>query len=666
MAAPDPRHHDAPTLQLQPGRRGGPAPDPAVGRSSVVIDGRPGGGLPPEDHALDRPVKLVVWDLDETLWEGTLSEGPVFLPQARIDLVRTLNRRGIVNAICSKNDEADARAQLEGAGLWDEFVFARIDWSPKGERVAGIIEDAQLRAPDVLFIDDLPLNREEVRHAAPGIRVAGPEVLDDLLDHPGFAGKDDGALTRLHQYRVLESKLADRRASTGGNEDFLRSCAIRIGVVTDITGQAERLFELANRTNQLNFTKRRLDWEEFSSMLDEPGRTSGFVRVRDRYGDYGICGFFSVSPRDGSLTDFLFSCRVLHMGVEQWVYEYLGRPPVQVVGEVASSLDGHVDWITRADEELADGGDEPAPGSGAPAVAPQPNRVLMVGGCDLTTTEQFLGGDIVAEFSHTGPSGAFIYVGHTETLRRSAEGITADMGDLVDRIPFLDRGVFASPVVVRPDYDVLVYSVLTDYTQGLYRHRSTGLVVPWHQFEVDVTEPRHWPDLERRFAREGMDRAFLEWFADGFDHLGGVGVARFQENIAWLSRAIPPGARLILLNGAEVPIENPKEPGRYLHHRVMNQALDEVVADLPNASVCDLRTFVVSEDDLMSDIRHYRRHVYLRMAEEIRAAAGHLVVQPESTRTQAYRALRAFGGRRKLDVERLARRLQGVGRGRAS
>jgi FkbH-like protein len=625
----------------------------------MVIDGRPEGGLPPEDQTLDRPVKLVVWDLDETLWEGTLSEGPVLVPQARIDLVRALNRRGIVNAICSKNDEADARAQLVGAGLWDEFVFASIDWTPKGERVAGIIEDAQLRAPDVLFVDDLPFNREEVRHAAPGIRVAGPEVLDGLLDRPGFAGKDDGALTRLHQYRVLESKLADRRASVGGNEAFLRSCVIRVGVVTDTASQAERLFELVNRTNQLNFTKRRLDWEEFSSMLDEPGRASGFVRVRDRYGDYGICGFFSVSPHDGTLTDFLFSCRILHMGVEQWVYEYLGRPPVQVVGEVASSLDGHVDWITRADDELADGGDEPAPRGGGHAAPAQPNRVLMVGGCDLTTTEQFLGGDIVSEFSHTGPSGAFIYVGHTETLRRSAEGITPEMGDLVDRIPFLDRGVFASPVVVRPDYDVLVYSVLTDYTQGLYRHRGLGLVVPWHQFVVDATDPRQWPVLERRFAREGMDRSFFEWFSEEFESVGGITVDRFQENIRWLAASLPRGARLILLNGAEVAIDNPKEPERHLHHRTMNAALDDVVAGLANATVCDLRTFVLSEDDLMSDIRHYRRHIYLRMAEEIRALGSpDLVVQRERATVRAYRSAWAFAGRRKIEARRLYRRFR--------
>ena len=142
------------------------------------------------------PVKLVVWDLDDTFWRGTLSEGPVVIDPTRSDLVRTLNRRGIVNAICSKNDLAPVRAELERLGLWDEFVFARVDWTPKGPRVAEIIEDAQLRPENVLFLDDLPSNLAEAEHFAPGLQTAGPELLDQLLDLTQLAGKDDSGLSR--------------------------------------------------------------------------------------------------------------------------------------------------------------------------------------------------------------------------------------------------------------------------------------------------------------------------------------------------------------------------------------------------------------------------------------------------------------------------------------
>ncbi len=131
----------------------------------------------------------------------------------------------------------------------------------------------------------------------------------------------------------------------------------------------------------------------------------------------------------------------------------------------------------------------------------------------------------------------------------------------MDRITFLDQRRLRLAGGGRPDYDVLVYSVLTDYTQGLYRHRDLGLIVPWHQFNLDATDPVNWPWLERRFAREGMDRSFFQWFADEFECLGGISVDRFQENIRWLAGSLPEGARMILLNGAEVPDGQPERAG---------------------------------------------------------------------------------------------------------
>ena len=614
----------------------------------------------PSAEALSEPVKLVVWDLDETLWRGTLSEGPVHLDPSRIELVRALNRRGIVNAICSKNEPGEARARLEQDGLWDEFVFTRIDWSPKGPRVAQIVEDIQLRPESVLFIDDLPLNRGEVRHFVPGIRTAGPDILNELLSLPEVAGKDDRELSRLRQYQILEAKVADRQAATVTNEAFLRSCDIRVGVYYDTESELERLFELVNRTHQLNFTKRRPDRRQFEAMLADPRHESGYIRVRDRYGDYGICGFYSIALEDGALSDLLFSCRVLHMGVEQWVYDHLGRPAISVIGEVASPLEGTVDWITM-DTEACDGKRSAEVGHGdrlAPSPA-QPSRVLMIGGCDLTTTAQFLGGRITTDFAHTGPTGAFIHVGHTELLRQSAAGLSEQQRSVVRRIPFLDEEVFASPAVVAPDYDVLVYSVLTDYTQGLYRHRDLGLVVPWYQLDLDVTDSALWPSLEARYAREGINRDFLAWFAGEFEWLGGIAPDTFGDNVRWLAGRIPTGAQLVLLNGAEVPIDNPKEPARHLRHQTMNSALDRVVATLPNATVCDVRTFVAGEEDLTDNLRHYRRHAYLRMAEEIRAVTtSGLTLEHEPLARRAFNACYTFAGRRRMQLRRLGKRLR--------
>ncbi len=453
--------------------------------------------------------------------------------------------------------------------------------------------------------------------------------------------------------------MADRQAVTSTTEEFLRACNIRVGVYYDTESELERLFELVNRTHQLNFTKSRPSRDQFETMLADPRRETGFIRVRDRYGDYGICGFYSLSLDGGTLTDFLFSCRVLHMGVEQWVYDHLGRPTLSVVGEVASSLEGTVDWITM-DTEACDGKRRAEVGHGGRRPSPsQPNRVLMIGGCDLTTTAQFLGGRITTDFAHTGPTGAFIHVGHTELLRQSASGLSDQQREVVRRIPFLDEGVYASPAVVAPDYDVLVYSVLTDYTQGLYRHRRLGLVVPWYQLDLDVTDPALWPSLENRFGREGIDLDFLTWFAGQFEFLGGITGEAFQENVRWLAGRVPAGAQLVLLNGAEVPVDNPKEPGRHLRHQTMNSALDEVVASLPNATVCDVRAFVLGVDDLDDNLRHYRRHAYLRMAEEIRAVtASGLTLERKPLTSRVFNACYTFAGRGRVQLRRLRKRLR--------
>lgn len=83
---------------------------------------------------LQEPVKLVIWDLDDTFWKGTLGEGDVELVEDHAVVVRELNRRGIINAICSKNDFAMAKQRLQAAGLWDEFVFPELAGLLRGRR----------------------------------------------------------------------------------------------------------------------------------------------------------------------------------------------------------------------------------------------------------------------------------------------------------------------------------------------------------------------------------------------------------------------------------------------------------------------------------------------------------------------------------------------------
>jgi len=560
----------------------------------------------------------VIWDLDETLWSGTLSEGEVVLAEAHAEIVRELNRRGIVNSICSKNEHDHTRERLVTEGLWDEFVFPSISWSPKGPQIARIIEDMQLRPANVLFIDDNIGNLQEARHYVPGIQTAGPELIGALLTLPQAKGKDDRALSRLLQYRILERKAVDRVVATGSNDDFLRSCGIRVELNENCTKEMGRLLELINRTNQLNYTKSRLTEDELSTILNDASRDTRYVHVSDRYGDYGICGFYSV--HDGRLTDFVFSCRILHMGVEQWLYNYLGKPALEILGDVATPLDSYetVDWISLEAQQLSHR--TPTPSKRG---IWSKERVMLKGGCDLWVVHDFLDGSLKMEFTYPSSTGADIRGDHTEILRRSNQSVLDQFGATIDRLPFLDHAAFASRIIRAPEsLGIVIYSVLMDYTQGLYRFEDTDFVVPYGQHDEDITDSVNWPYLESRWCSVGIDRSFLQWFSQHFAYQGGLTAQALQSNIRWLSSNMPVTSRLILINGAEVDVDIDREKNRHLHHRHMNNALDEVVAELPGASICDVREFVTSPEDIAENLRHYTRQKYLRMADALTTLVG--------------------------------------------
>src|SRR4051794_17302260 len=140
---------------------------------------------------MTEPVRLLIWDLDETFWRGVLSEGGVEIVEARVEIVRELARRGVVSSICSKNDAAEVEAVLAAQGLWQHFVAPSIAWAPKGPRIAALLETLGLRPATVMFVDDNPHNLEEARRFCPGLQIRGAEALAGLLDDPLFQGKPD-------------------------------------------------------------------------------------------------------------------------------------------------------------------------------------------------------------------------------------------------------------------------------------------------------------------------------------------------------------------------------------------------------------------------------------------------------------------------------------------
>jgi FkbH-like protein len=327
---------------------------------------------------IQNTVKLVVWDLDDTFWQGALGEdGMVPLPR-NVEMVQELARRGIPSSICSKNDPDVATRALTALDVHQYFVFPRICYSAKGKSVAEIIDAAALRAENVLFIDDNRLNLAEVEYFNPGIMAFHPsDILDRLLDDPKAQGKSDPELTRLKQYQLLQKKFEEQQTSNLSHEEFLRSCNIRVTVSHDVEQNFERVLELINRTNQLNYTKVRINTpnevEEFRRLLGSFGYRAGCVFATDNYGDYGLIGFFLLHrrPKAKKLIHFVFSCRTMNMGIEQYIYEMLDRPDIDLAKPVSYGLQSHdaIDLIGDGDTKVD--------------VCRNNRSVLLLGGCDL-------------------------------------------------------------------------------------------------------------------------------------------------------------------------------------------------------------------------------------------------------------------------------------------
>ncbi|MBB4857736.1 FkbH-like protein [Novosphingobium chloroacetimidivorans] len=336
-------------------------------------------------------IKLVIWDLDDTFWHGTLSEGPIALIDDNMAIVRTLLDRGIVSSIVSKNDPEPVRRVLEEAGIWDCFIFPKVSWNAKGSQIAQIIEQANLRADNVLFIDDNAINIEEARYRFPAMMVAYPQdVLPVLLTLPEARGKSDPEHTRLQQYKQLERKVVEQAESDLSNVEFLRQSQVRLRFDFDVERHFDRIVELINRSNQLNYTKVRLESDAalatFREQLQRHDVFAAAVFASDKYGAHGLIGFYMQrrTERENRLLHYVWSCRMMNAGLEQYVFERLGSPVIDVVQPVSNPIVvfDRVDWIT---EQV--GEEEVAPGS-----AP---RLLLLGSCDLTAVASYCSADRV-------------------------------------------------------------------------------------------------------------------------------------------------------------------------------------------------------------------------------------------------------------------------------
>jgi len=291
----------------------------------------------PKAEAEKKPrpnAKCVVFDLDNTLWKGILLEGAVEVRSEIAELFRRLDERGILISISSKNAADDAYAQLKAFGLDDYLLHPQIGWDPKSEGLRRIAAALDIGIDTFIFVDDNPFERAEVEQVLPMVEVLPETAIPTLLDHPRL----QGAVTPESKARRQMYKEAAARdvaaQSFGDYAAFLKSCDIRVSIRPDRPADFDRIAELVQRTNQLNFSGRKYGRDEIAAILRDPAQARFVVDVADRFGSYGTVGFCLASWAGDTLTveDFMLSCRVQGKFVEQALFWYLseaaGRAPV--------------------------------------------------------------------------------------------------------------------------------------------------------------------------------------------------------------------------------------------------------------------------------------------------------------------------------------------------
>lgn len=288
--------------------------------------------------------KVLVTDLDGTLWGGILGEDGVegiSAGKGRLGrahgkyqaFLKQLRGSGILLTIASKNDEPHVREAFEAHSAemaigWDDFMIAKVNWKPKSENLREIADELELGLDSFVFVDDSPVECEEVRQSLPMVTVipVTPDVAglpDQILASRAFdtltiSREDHG---RADQYRVERAR---KSAAQGTDiETFLASLELKVALAPSDRDNADRILQLLLKTNQFHLTLERPSSTVLANRLKD-GCELYAVRLSDRFGDYGIIGAVELeaAPPSMLIRNLAISCRALGRKVEDAIMAF--------------------------------------------------------------------------------------------------------------------------------------------------------------------------------------------------------------------------------------------------------------------------------------------------------------------------------------------------------
>ncbi|MFC1667398.1 HAD-IIIC family phosphatase [Candidatus Omnitrophota bacterium] len=277
-------------------------------------------------------VKCLVWDLDNTLWKGTLiADGPkgVFLKNTAKKTIRLLDERGILQSIASKNNFDDAWKVLKKMKIQDYFLYPQIHWGLKSKSIKSIAKELNIGLNSVAFIDDSQFELYEVSSLLQEVRCYHVEDLERLLTFNEFNVLITPEAKKRRSYYKTTQEFTETEKSWEENRlDFLKSCQMTLKIKRTSKDKIERSYELIQRTNQLNLFARRYSKSEFMELIANDNHECFTLEFHDRFGEYGVIGFSAIELNKPSakLIELAISCRVAKRYVEQtfisWLFKH--------------------------------------------------------------------------------------------------------------------------------------------------------------------------------------------------------------------------------------------------------------------------------------------------------------------------------------------------------
>lgn len=295
------------------------------------------------------PKKVLVLDLDNTLWGGVVADdsmegielgdtsprGEAF--KAFQKYIVSLKQRGVLLAVCSKNDHSKAAEVFERHPemilRMEDLVAFKANWEPKSDNIRQMARELNLGLDSFVFVDDNPAEIEIVRQFAPEVTtiLLGPDpsgYVAQLQDCRLFEPRNitDEDVERTNQYRS-DARRKELETSVTDMGAYLESLGMEAVISEFKPVDVPRLAQLINKSNQFNLTTRRRTEADLLALMQDAGCVGFSVRLKDRFGDHGLISVVIGQQTDGTMKidTWLMSCRVLKRQVEEEVLNELAR-----------------------------------------------------------------------------------------------------------------------------------------------------------------------------------------------------------------------------------------------------------------------------------------------------------------------------------------------------